>query len=79
MVLEYSLLGIVCMLLLVISLLIGFISTLGVYQKWVREKITSYECGFDPFGDARTKFDVHFYLVSIVFIIFDLEVVFLFP
>ena len=43
------------------------------------EKLSSYECGFDTFGDARTKFDVRFYLVSILFIIFDLEVAFLFP
>ncbi len=43
------------------------------------EKLSAYECGFDTFGDARGKFDVRFYLVSILFIIFDLEVAFLFP
>lgn len=43
------------------------------------EKLSPYECGFETFGDARTKFDVRFYLVSILFIIFDLEVAFLFP
>ena len=43
------------------------------------EKLSPYECGFDSFGDARGKFDVRFYLVSILFIIFDLEVAFLFP
>lgn len=43
------------------------------------EKTSSYECGFEPFGDARAKFDVHFYLVGILFLIFDLEVVFLYP
>jgi len=43
------------------------------------EKLSPYECGFEPFSDARTKFDVRFYLVSILFIIFDLEVAFLFP
>src|SRR5947207_11782321 len=43
------------------------------------EKLSAYECGFDPFDDARMKFDVRFYLVSILFIIFDLEVAFLFP
>jgi NADH-quinone oxidoreductase subunit A len=43
------------------------------------EKLSSYECGFDTFGDARGQFDVRFYLVSILFIIFDLEVAFLFP
>ena len=43
------------------------------------EKLSAYECGFNAFGDARMKFDVRFYLVSILFIIFDLEVSFLFP
>ncbi len=43
------------------------------------EKLSAYECGFDPFDDARGKFDVRFYLVAILFIIFDLEVAFLFP
>ncbi|MEO1090795.1 MAG: NADH-quinone oxidoreductase subunit A [Pseudomonadota bacterium] len=43
------------------------------------EKLSSYECGFEAFEDARGKFDVRFYLVAILFIIFDLEVAFLFP
>jgi NADH-quinone oxidoreductase subunit A len=43
------------------------------------EKLSAYECGFDAFDDARMKFDIRFYLVSILFIIFDLEVAFLFP
>ena len=43
------------------------------------EKLSTYECGFNAFDDARMKFDVRFYLVAILFIIFDLEVAFLFP
>jgi NADH-quinone oxidoreductase subunit A len=43
------------------------------------EKLSPYECGFAPFEDARSRFDVRFYLVAILFIIFDLEVAFLFP
>ncbi len=43
------------------------------------EKVSTYECGFEAFDDARMKFDVRFYLVAILFIIFDLEVAFLFP
>ena len=43
------------------------------------EKLSAYECGFEPFGDSRSKFDVRFYLISILFIIFDLEIAFLFP
>src|SRR5262245_11955186 len=49
------------------------------YKKPDPEKGSAYECGFDAFDDARMKFDVRFYLVSILFIIFDLEVAFLFP
>ena len=44
-----------------------------------KEKVSAYECGFNAFDDARMKFDVRFYLVAILFIIFDLEVAFLFP
>lgn len=43
------------------------------------EKVSSYECGFDPYEDARNVFDVRFYLVAIMFIVFDIEAVFLFP
>lgn len=43
------------------------------------EKLSAYECGFDAFSDARSKFDVRFYLVTLLFIIFDLEIAFLFP
>jgi NADH-quinone oxidoreductase subunit A len=48
-------------------------------QKPDSEKVSAYECGFEAFDDARRKFDVRFYLVAILFIIFDLEVAFLFP
>lgn len=44
-----------------------------------KEKLSPYECGFEAFSDARGKFDVRFYLVAILFIIFDLEIAFLFP
>jgi NADH-quinone oxidoreductase subunit A len=49
------------------------------YRQPDPEKLSAYECGFDAFDDARMKFDVRFYLVAILFIIFDLEVTFLFP
>lgn len=48
-------------------------------QKPDPEKLSAYECGFEAFDDARRRFDVRFYLVAILFIIFDLEVAFLFP
>jgi len=49
------------------------------YRQPDPEKLSAYECGFNAFDDARMKFDVRFYLVAILFIIFDLEVTFLFP
>ncbi len=49
------------------------------YKQPDSEKLSAYECGFNAFDDARMKFDVRFYLVAILFIIFDLEVAFLFP
>ena len=50
-----------------------------IHQNPDLEKTSAYECGFNPFEDARNQFDVRFYLVAILFIIFDLEVSFLFP
>jgi NADH-quinone oxidoreductase subunit A len=54
-------------------------SMLAARQKPYPEKLSAYECGFEPFDDARRRFDVRYYLVAILFIIFDLEVAFLFP
>ena len=54
-------------------------SLLAGRQKPYAEKLSAYECGFEPFDDARRRFDVRYYLVAILFIIFDLEVAFLFP
>lgn len=62
-----------------LSLLMVFLPMVIARQKPDGEKVSAYECGFEPFGDARGKFDVRFYLVAILFIIFDLEVAFLFP
>lgn len=50
-----------------------------IYRQNDLEKISAYECGFNPFEDAYGRFDVKFYLVAILFLIFDLEIVFLFP
>jgi len=55
------------------------VGRLGVRYHGDAEKLSSYECGFEPFEDTRVKFDVRYYLVAILFIIFDLEIAFLFP
>lgn len=66
-----------------ISLLLAFIifgaSYLLSFSKADNEKLSSYECGFDPYEDARNAFDVRFYLVAILFLLFDIETIFLFP
>ena len=72
---------------ILIFIIIGFALAIGMTtlsfvvgdRKPDNEKLSAYECGFEAFDDARSKFDVKFYLVSILFIIFDLEIAFLFP
>jgi NADH-quinone oxidoreductase subunit A len=63
------------------GLSLAFVLTAFVFgnQRPDSEKMTAYECGFDAFDDSRRQFDVRFYLVAILFIIFDLEIAFLFP
>jgi NADH-quinone oxidoreductase subunit A len=71
------------MVFLVVAVGLGIVLILAALVLGVRnpdpEKVSAYECGFNAFDDARMKFDVRFYLVSILFIIFDLEIAFLFP
>ena len=74
-----------------LSIMIFFIIALGLSVVFIAlnfilspkkpdpEKLSAYECGFEPFDDSRIEFDVRFYLVAILFIIFDLEIAFLFP
>src|ERR1700755_1174011 len=64
---------------LVISLVLLLVPFVVAFQQPDPEKLSAYECGFNAFDDARMKFDVRFYLVTLLFIIFDLEVAFLFP
>ena len=64
---------------LVVGLALLIAPFLVAYRNPDPEKLSAYECGFNSFDDARMKFDIRFYLVSILFIIFDLEVAFLFP
>jgi NADH-quinone oxidoreductase subunit A len=74
-------LPIVIFLAIATALGVGFIAAAAVLAPSSpdAEKTSTYECGFNAFDDARMKFDVRYYLVSILFIIFDLEVAFLFP
>jgi NADH-quinone oxidoreductase subunit A len=76
---EYSLLFISLCFTLVLSIFIFVASYIFSFQKASFEKLSPYECGFDPFEDSRNQFDVKFYLVALLFLIFDLEAIFLFP
>ena len=73
--------SIILFLLISLFLSIGFIALNFVFspKKPDPEKLSAYECGFEPFNDSRMEFDVRFYLEAILFIIFDLEIAFLFP
>ena len=62
-----------------LSLAFVFLNFIFSPKKPDPEKLSAYECGFEPFNDSRMEFDVRFYLVAILFIIFDLEIAFLFP
>ena len=71
------------LMFLAVAIALGLVFLLAAVVLAVRnpdpEKVSAYECGFNAFDDARMKFDVRFYLVAILFIIFDLEIAFLFP
>tara|TARA_B100000686_G_scaffold320406_1_gene372033 strand:+ start:558 stop:926 length:369 start_codon:yes stop_codon:yes gene_type:complete len=73
--------SIIIFLFIAVALSIGFVmlNFLLSPKKPDPEKLSTYECGFEAFGDSRMEFDVRFYLVAILFIIFDLEIAFLFP
>ena len=64
---------------IVLALVIASLSYILSNQKPESEKLSSYECGFEPYEDTRNKFDVKFALVAILFILFDIEVIFLLP
>jgi NADH:ubiquinone oxidoreductase subunit 3 (subunit A) len=76
---EFSFLGYLFLFSIFLSVLLLVVSFVVSTPKPNVEKLSAYECGFEPYEDARDVFDVHFYLVAILFIIFDLEAVYFFP
>lgn len=76
---NYSSILIILVISLIISSLIFILSSVFFFQTFNDEKNAIYECGFSPFSDARNNFDVKFYLISILYIVFDLEIIFLLP
>ena len=76
---EYSAILLFFSIAILLSIIIVSLSYLLVIQNPESEKLSSYECGFEPYEDARHKFDVKFYLIAILFIVFDIETMFLLP
>ncbi len=76
---EYARIFVFMLIAIILAIVLFGLSYTLVLKRVDLEKLSAYECGFDPFSDARSKFDVRFYLVAILFIIFDLEITFLFP
>ena len=62
-----------------LGLLIISLSYLLVTQSPETEKLSTYECGFDPYGDTREQFNIRFYIIAILFVLFDIEIIFLLP
>lgn len=78
-ILEYGKIFIFLIIAFGLAFILFILSYFISDQKPDLEKISAYECGFNPFNDARQPFDIRFYIVAILFIIFDLEIVFLYP
>ena len=76
---EYLYIFLSIIIVTLISFLPFVLSYILNYQDPNIEKISAYECGFQPFDDSRQRFNIEFYLIGILFVIFDLEIVFLFP
>ena len=76
---EYSVILIFLSIAIILSIIIILLSYTLAVQKPETEKLSTYECGFEPYEDARHTFDVKFYLIAILFIVFDIETMFLIP
>lgn len=76
---EYLIIAVFISISVLVSFALGTLPMLFAVSNPNNEKLSTYECGFNPLSSARKNFDIKFYLVSILFIIFDLEIAFLFP
>jgi NADH-quinone oxidoreductase subunit A len=76
---EYCVILIFLSIAIILSIIIILLSYTLAVQKPETEKLSTYECGFEPYEDARHTFDVKFYLIAILFIVFDIETMFLIP
>lgn len=79
MFIEYFNIFCFLIILVAVSLILFILNYVIVYQQVYLEKVSAYECGFQPFEHSISDFDIRYYLIAILFLIFDLELVFLFP
>lgn len=76
---EYFIIFTLLLVSVVLSSLLLILSYLLSNQNPDTEKLSTYECGFEPYEDSRNKFDIKFYIIAILFIVFDIEAIFIFP
>jgi NADH-quinone oxidoreductase subunit A len=76
---EYFGLSLFLLISFILVLILFVVATILAQKNSIVEKLTSYECGFEPFGDTRELFNIQFYIVAILFMLFDLEIAFIFP
>nr|YP_001876532.1 NADH dehydrogenase subunit 3 [Cavenderia fasciculata]ABX45206.1 NADH dehydrogenase subunit 3 [Cavenderia fasciculata] len=76
---EYKYILIFLIIAIALSVVLFYVGWALMFKVSYEDKLMGYECGFDPFGQARDEFDVRFFIVAILFLIFDLEITFLFP
>ena len=76
---EFTVIVTFIFIAIILSIIIMLFSYILAVQKPETEKLSTYECGFEPYEDARHTFDVKFYLIAILFIVFDIETMFLIP
>lgn len=76
---EYTVIGVFALIILLVTFLIPILSFAAAQQESYQEKETAYECGFQPFESTFAEFDVRYYVVAILFLLFDLELVFVLP
>lgn len=79
LVFDYKLILIYFFFSIIFALIIYLLSYLLITQEFIFNKLSPYECGFEPYSDSRFNFDIRFYLVAILFLVFDLELSFLIP
>ena len=79
LILDYFLIFLFFFVSFILGFILIFLNKMFAKINYDNEKLSSYECGFDPFDSARLKFNIQYYLIAILFIIFDLEIVYLFP